>query len=105
MIREKAIRDTCPFLTLDEVVELLGVSRQTMYQLTHKKRLPHLKVNGKLLYFLKEDVESEKAKRDASKSRVNHEDQAGACLFKLKINIPVQRVRKPCKVTILELSE
>lgn len=38
------------YLTIPEVCELTGMARQTIYGLTHQKKIPHLKRNGKLLF-------------------------------------------------------
>ena len=39
------------FLTVDETAELLNFSKQYIYQLLHKRLLPHYKLNrGKVLF-------------------------------------------------------
>lgn len=39
-----------PYLSLTEVCDLTGLSKSTVYQLTHTKQIPHLKRGGKLLF-------------------------------------------------------
>jgi excisionase family DNA binding protein len=39
-----------PFLSLTEAAELVGLSKSSLYQLTSKKQIPHLKRGGKLLF-------------------------------------------------------
>lgn len=39
-----------PYLSIEDVCELTGMARQTIYGLTHQKKIPHLKRNGKLLF-------------------------------------------------------
>ena len=43
------------FLTITEVASFLSLSVPTIYALTSKKEIPHLK-RGKRLYFLKTDI-------------------------------------------------
>lgn len=39
-----------PYLSIEEVCELLDLSKQTVYTMTHKKQIPHIKRGGKLLF-------------------------------------------------------
>lgn len=39
-----------PYMTLAEVCELTGMARQTIYGLTHQRKIPFIKRNGKLLF-------------------------------------------------------
>lgn len=39
-----------PYLSIEEVCELLDLSKQTVYTLTHKKEIPHIKRGAKLLF-------------------------------------------------------
>lgn len=38
------------FLTLSEACELTGLSKSSIYRLTSKKQIPHIKRGGKLLF-------------------------------------------------------
>ena len=38
------------YFSLQEVCEFLDLSKQTVYTLTHKKQIPHIKRAGKLLF-------------------------------------------------------
>lgn len=37
-------------LTLEEAVEILQISKPTMYRLTSQKRIPHIKVGGSVRF-------------------------------------------------------
>lgn len=41
---------TKTYLSLDDVCELLDASKPTVYMMTHKKQIPHIKRGGKLLF-------------------------------------------------------
>jgi excisionase family DNA binding protein len=61
IVSEKAVvSDIFPsqkqFLDTDEVSELLGVSKNTIYQWVHQKKIPHVKV-GRLTKFRREELE------------------------------------------------
>ena len=43
-----------PFLTLNQVSDYLGISRNTLYQLTSKSQIPHYKVGKKLMFKVSE---------------------------------------------------
>lgn len=45
-------------LTIEDVAEMLGVSKSYVYKLTSAKALPHYKPNGKCVYFKSEEIES-----------------------------------------------
>jgi len=38
-------------LTLEEAAKHLGISKASLYQLTHRRAIPHYKPNGKMVYF------------------------------------------------------
>ena len=44
-------------LTVNEASEYLNVSISWLYKLTHLKKLPHYKPNGKMIYFKKSDLD------------------------------------------------
>lgn len=43
-------------LTLQEACNYLDLSSSTLYKLTSKNKIPHLKPNGKKIYFRKSDL-------------------------------------------------
>lgn len=46
-----------PFLTFEEAAKYLGISKNTLYSYTSRKLLPFCKVNGRKIYFKKEDLD------------------------------------------------
>ena len=48
-------------MTVREAAEFLGVSPQTVYLLVERKQIPHLRVMGRNIRFLKSDLESFRA--------------------------------------------
>lgn len=44
-----------PF-TVDEASEFLGISKSTLYKLTHKRKIRFSKPNGRKIYFAKSDL-------------------------------------------------
>lgn len=42
---------TKKMLTLEEAARYLGVSKSNLYQLIHRRAIPHYKPNGKMVYF------------------------------------------------------
>ena len=49
-------KDECP-LTVREAAKFLGVSPQTVYLWVERKQIPHLRVMGRNIRFLKSDLE------------------------------------------------
>ena len=45
-------------LTTDETARYMGISKAHLYTLTMKKLIPHYKPMGKVIYFLRSEVES-----------------------------------------------
>ena len=54
-IEKKSAADEKKFLNLDQVSDFIGLSKSTVYGLTHKRIIPHYK-NGKRLYFNKSEI-------------------------------------------------
>jgi len=52
--------DECP-LTVREAAKFLGVSRQTVYLWVERKQIPHLRVMGRNIRFLKSELVSFRA--------------------------------------------
>ena len=44
-------------LTVDEVCQYTGLSKSTLYKLTHRREIPHFKPHGKLIFFNRREVE------------------------------------------------
>ena len=53
----ETLKDDRP-LGLEEAAAFLGLSKNSLYQLVHGKKLPAYKPGGKKLYFKKSDLES-----------------------------------------------
>jgi excisionase family DNA binding protein len=53
---QKARSDDCP-LTVKETAKFIGVSPQTVYLWVERKQIPHLRVMGRNIRFLKSDLE------------------------------------------------
>lgn len=45
-------------LTIEEVAEITGLSKSTLYKMTSARQIPHYKPTARLLYFLREEVEA-----------------------------------------------
>ncbi|MBR1502649.1 MAG: helix-turn-helix domain-containing protein [Prevotella sp.] len=43
-------------LTLEEAAQFMGISRSTLYKMTHKSEIPFYRPNGKLIYFEKTEL-------------------------------------------------
>ncbi len=54
------ISEDCP-LTVREAAKYLGVSVQTVYLWVERKQIPHLRVMGRNIRFLKSDLETFRA--------------------------------------------
>lgn len=50
------LKEECP-LTVREAAKYLGVSPQTVYLWVERKQIPHLRVMGRNIRFLKSDLE------------------------------------------------
>lgn len=50
--------DQKAILTTDETARYMGISKAHLYTLTMKKLIPHYKPMGKVIYFLRSEVES-----------------------------------------------
>jgi excisionase family DNA binding protein len=53
-------------LSVDEVSEMLGVTKATIYSWTSRNKIPHIKLSKRLLKFSKNDIEAWIAKRAIS---------------------------------------
>ncbi len=57
-IRKMVISVNKPFLTLDDVCFLTGLSKSTLYTYTNKGIIAYFKPTGKQLYFKLEDIKN-----------------------------------------------
>lgn len=55
-VLENLIRDAKQVLTLEEAALYMGVSKSSLYKMTHKHELPFFRPNGKLIYFEKAEL-------------------------------------------------
>jgi excisionase family DNA binding protein len=44
------------YLNFAEAAEFLGITKSTLYKMTHKKLIPYYKPTGKYIYFSAEDL-------------------------------------------------
>ena len=58
--RSLSVLEECP-LTVREAAKYLGVSPQTVYLWVERKQIPHLRVMGRNIRFLKSDLETFRA--------------------------------------------
>lgn len=49
-----AVKD---ILSLEEAAQYIGVEKNYMYKLTHERKIPHYKPNGKMCYFKRAELE------------------------------------------------
>ncbi len=69
--RTPAITKT--LLTLEECANYMGMKKNTLYQLTSKRRIPHYKPGGRLVYFDLEEVNAWlKSNRIAPQSEIEN---------------------------------
>lgn len=55
-VLENLIRDAKQVLTLEEAALFMGISKSSLYKMTHKHELPFFRPNGKLIYFEKAEL-------------------------------------------------
>lgn len=55
-VLEHLIFDSKDVLTLEEAAAYLGISKSTLYKLTHQHEIPFYRPNGKLIYFEKSEL-------------------------------------------------
>lgn len=53
---KKIISENKPFLTMEDVVELTGLKRSTIYTYLNEGKLTHYKISNKKIFFRLEDV-------------------------------------------------
>ena len=53
---EHLLFDAKDVLTLEEAALFMGISKSTLYKMTHKHELPYYRPNGKLIYFEKSEL-------------------------------------------------
>ena len=55
-IMENLLRDAKQVLTLEEAALFMGISKSSLYKMTHRHELPFFRPNGKLIYFEKAEL-------------------------------------------------
>lgn len=76
-----------PFMDMDEACEYLSISKHTMYKYTHKKIIPFYRLNGRKLYFKREELDAfilNKANRVSSQEEI--ESKAATEYLKNKLD-------------------
>jgi len=44
-------------LTVPELEKYMGISKSTIYKMTHERRIPHYKPTGKLIFFKRAEID------------------------------------------------
>lgn len=55
-VLENLVRGSKQVLTLEEASIYMGISKSSLYKMTHKHELPFYRPNGKLIYFEKSEL-------------------------------------------------
>ena len=55
-VLEHILFDAKDVLTLEEAALFMGISKSSLYKMTHKHELPFYRPNGKLIYFEKSEL-------------------------------------------------
>ena len=55
-VLEHILFDAKDVLTLEEAALFMGISKSSLYKMTHKHELPFYRPNGKLIYFDKSEL-------------------------------------------------
>ncbi len=55
-VMENLLRDAKQVLTLEEAALFMGISKSSLYKMTHKHELPFFRPNGKIIYFEKSEL-------------------------------------------------
>ena len=55
-IMENLLREAKQVLTLEEAALFMGISKSSLYKMTHRHELPFFRPNGKLIYFEKAEL-------------------------------------------------
>ena len=55
-VLENILHEAKDVLTLEEAALFLGISKSSLYKMTHKNVLPFYRPNGKLIYFEKTEL-------------------------------------------------
>ena len=55
-VLENILKDAKQVLTLEEAAIFMGISKSSLYKMTHKHELPFFRPNGKLIYFEKAEL-------------------------------------------------
>lgn len=53
---ERNFRNYKP-LSFKKACEYLGISKSALYKLTHLKKIPYYKPNGKMIYFIEDELQ------------------------------------------------
>jgi len=55
-VLENLLNDAKEVLTLEEAALFMGISKSSLYKMTHKHEIPFYRPNGKLIYFEKAEL-------------------------------------------------
>ena len=70
---EHILMDSKEVLNLEEASQFMGMSRSSLYKLTHSQSIPYYKPNGKLIFFEKSELLAwMRQNRIKSSAEINH---------------------------------
>ena len=71
-------------LTLEEAVRFMGVTKSSLYKMTHEQTIPYYKPNGKMVYFEKAELLTW-IRRNAIASKAQVSEEANRILKNLSV--------------------
>src|SRR6266566_305445 len=97
--RFSAIEGECP-LTVKQAAKFLGVSPQTVYLWVERKQIPHLRVMGRNIRFLRSDLEPFRASFRQEMVNVYPTKARRSCLFAERRQGSVDPLPRPERQTL-----
>lgn len=83
-IMENLLRDAKQVLTLEEAALFMGISKSSLYKMTHEQTIPYYKPNGKMVYFEKAELLTW-IRRNAIASKAQVSEEANRILKNLSV--------------------
>ena len=71
-------------LTLEEAARFMGVTKSSLYKMTHEQTIPYYKPNGKMVYFEKAELLTW-IRRNAIASKAQDSEEANRILKNLSV--------------------
>jgi excisionase family DNA binding protein len=79
---QRMLEENSKPLTVDEACEFMGVSKSTLYKLTHKRKIRFSKPNGRKIYFAKSDLIAWMSRNQVKTSEQIEEESVNYVTFK-----------------------